>query len=148
MPMEDRLYLVLDRLIESLQPPAIKAIGEIPPKGMWSPNIVTSAIVPAVGGTITDYPTILLASTPSSPTGGSSQQHWGVEGFAVHKHGNKIIIGGGKVVWGGKERWVEGKEIDISEIPAGSFVVVNLQTGEIKVTYTPGAIEWVIYFSR
>jgi len=143
---EERLYLVLGRLLESLQPPPVKAIGDIKPKGTLSPTVLATAIVPAVGGTIVDYPTI--ATYPSAPTPpASSSTRFGASGFTVTIEGDKVKVSEGKIWWGGEEKTVPPTELPLPSYTGRWLVVVDLLTGKVRITTSVGATEEPLYDS-
>jgi len=146
------LLLALENLLERslggggvfLPPGYIPKWGE-----QQSPSIVVGGIVPAVGGSATEFPVV-----PSGQAGEHEENPHEenppvsgiVEGFEVSVSQDKVVVGRGKYRWDGEEREFGGAEVSLpSNPPHPVFIVFNLQRGEVGLTYYPSAVEVVLY---
>lgn len=154
MEQDERTLRLLLLALESLLERSLGGGGVFLPPGYipkWgeqqSPSIVVGGIVPAVGGSATEFPAV-----PSGQAGEHEETPPApgiLEGFEVSVSQDKVVVGRGKYRWDGEEKEFGGAEVILpSQSPHPVFVVFNLQKGEVRLTYYPSAVEVVLHVKQ
>lgn len=130
MERAERAFLQLINIIESERAERAINAANVPliPQGEVTPSFLASAVVPAAGSTIIDFPVIASAMPTPPPT--AKQPFTIVEGFEVTRKGDKIIVGKGKYIKDGEEKEFEGAEVVAT---SNSLVVFNIQEEKVEV---------------
>lgn len=129
MEQIERVFLQLMNVIDSTQMERAITVG-MPAvfAGETTPAFLASAIVPAAGSTIVDFP--VIASAPAVPQPQRKVPFAIIEGFNVSRDGDKVIVSGGKYIKDGEEKTFAGAEVITKP---NSLVVFNIQEEKVEV---------------
>lgn len=129
MEQIERVFLQLMSIVDSAQMERAITVGmPIVFAGEATPSFLASAIAPAAGSTIVDFP--VIASAPAIPQPQHKVPFAIIEGFNVSRDGNKVTVSEGKYIKDGEEKTFAGAEV-IAE--PNSLVVFNIQEEKVEV---------------
>lgn len=129
MEQIERVFLQLADIIDTTQLERAINISAIPsPTGEVTPAFLVSSIIPAVGSTVVDYPTINTA--PLLPPPRSREFFRIVCGFDVRVEGDVVSVGAGVYIKNGEERKFGGAQLQARKF---SLVVFNIETERVEV---------------
>lgn len=135
--IERIVHLVASTTIDAIrEDQAIYSSAAARPTGDLTPAVLATAIVPAVGSTVIDFPTVSMVGNIAIHQRAVRPKFEIKSGFSFKKEGNTLIVSDGTIQVNDEEKHIEGCTFDLSRWSSAPYILIVVDTQKEKVELT------------